>query len=83
MYILIVYQLFMMAQKNNNFETPVKKPPKWCYWYLDSPLKRVTKDLFGVRKSRLNNAEFFVLHKNPEGQKLLADGEQEKVDHSM
>ena len=64
MYILIVYYLFMMARKNINFETPAKKLPKQCYWYSDSPLKRVTKDLFGVtkelcgvRKSRLKNAK--------------------------
>ena len=64
MYYLTVYHLFMMDGKNNNFETPNKKPPKWSYWYSDSPLKRVTKDLFGatkelfgVRKSRLNNAK--------------------------
>ena len=73
MYYLIVYQLFMMDGKNNNFETPTKKPPKRSYWYLDSPLKRVTRDLFGVRESRLNN----------EGQELLTDGEQEKAGHSM
>ena len=50
-----------MARKNINYETPAKKatpakkPPKRFYWYSDSPLKRVTKDLFGVKRSRLNN----------------------------
>ena len=50
-----------MARKNINYETPAKKatpakkPPKRWYWYSDSPLKRVTKDLFGVKRSRLNN----------------------------
>ena len=51
-----------MARKNINYETPAKKatpakkPPKRSYWDSDSPLKRVTKDLFGgVQRSRLNN----------------------------
>ena len=53
-----------MARKNINYETPAKKatpakkPPKRSYWDSDSPLKRVTKDLFGgVQRSRLNNGK--------------------------
>lgn len=42
-----------MAQTNNNCKTPTKQPPKRSYWYSDSPLKRVTRDLFGVRESEL------------------------------
>ena len=37
--------------------TPAKKVPKRPGWYFDSPLKRVTKDLFGVQRSKLNNAK--------------------------
>ena len=50
-----------MARKNINFEspakkaTPPKKPPKRKFLDSDSSLKRVRKDLFGVKRSRLNN----------------------------
>ena len=66
-----------MARKNINFEspakkaTPPKKPPKRKF--LDSPLKRVKKDLFGVKRSRLNNQKsslFFTKTLNTKNYKL-------------
>ena len=47
-----------MARKNIDFESPAKKtsPKKPAKRkFLDSPLKRVKKDLFGAKRSRLNN----------------------------
>ena len=84
MYYLTVYHLFMMDGKNNNFETPTKKPPKRSYWYSYSPLKRATKDLFGGGSEIKTQQwkEFFDLCKNPEHQELLADREQEKAGDS-
>ena len=51
----------MMPRKVIDFSTPkasplkkIMKTPKRPNWDFDSPLKRVTKDLFGVRRSKLN-----------------------------
>ena len=67
----------MMARKDINYATPdatpVKKAPKRPGWYFDSPLKRVTKDLFGAQRSKLNNAKsslFFVRILNAKDYKL-------------
>ena len=77
-----------MARKNINYETPAKKatpakkPPKRSYWYSDSPLKRVTKDLFGVWKSRLNNAKsplIFVRTLDPKKYSLMGSKKMVKT----
>ena len=53
-----------MPCKNIDFQTPEKKPPKrpW-HWYSDSPLKRVTKDLFGVGNQDLYGIRRSTLNK--------------------
>ena len=81
-----------MARKNINYETPAKKatpakkPPKRWYWYSDSPLKRVTKDLFGVKRSRLNNQKsslFFARTLNTKNYSLTGSKKRLQIPNTV
>ena len=81
-----------MARKNINYETPAKKatpakkPPKRFYWYSDSPLKRVTKDLFGVKRSRLNNQKsslFFARTLNTKNYSLTGSKKRLQIPNTV
>ena len=60
--------------------TPAKKVPKRPGWYFDSPLKRVTKDLFGAKSSKFNSAKSGALEPENMEENVKFDLCQEEVE---
>ena len=81
--IVSVVQNGSKDQQLRNFcqkETHVKKRPKLSGMYLQSSINRVTKDLFGVKKSKLNNAKTGIfLGRSVKAKNYLLMGSKKKL----
>ena len=80
----------MMVRKEIDYAspepTPVKKVPNRPWWWSKSPLKRVTKDLFGAKKSKLNNLKsslFFAKTLNSKVYKVNGNSKNLKSSDAM